>query len=292
MEESQFELDPRGDTILILRNPKTEQLLWEPKDDGAKLKQRSNILRQKLFGSELMPDDEKTHKPAAWPFSVIKPNVPSDSEKARKENSEGNEVLFRLSSRHLALASPVFQTMLNGSWKESAPSSDQSNGSGKTWAPLQNGPDCPVRYELTATEWDTKVFLLFMNMIHCRNKLVPLSIDLTTLVKMAILVDYYQCEEATQLAAGLWIGNLSGKLPISYGRDCVAWMFVSWVFSRSDIFEKMTKLAIRGSTGGLGTIHLPFPPKLLSMANAASSLFSKANPVHSCYGTEERACCR
>ncbi|KAG6093291.1 hypothetical protein E4U30_004469 [Claviceps sp. LM220 group G6] len=291
MKDSQFELDPRGDTILILRNPKTEQLLWEPDDDEAKLKQRSRILRQKLFGSEFMPDDGKTQS-AAWPISAIQPSVPSDSEKARKENSEGNEIQFRLSSRHLALASPVFQTMFNGSWKESAPSSDQSEGSGKTWAPLQNGPDCPVRYELTATEWDTKIFLLLMNIIHCRNKLVPLSSDLTTLVKMAVLVDYYQCEEATQLAAGLWIGKLSDNLPTSYGRDCVAWMFVSWVFSRSEIFEKMTKLAIRGSAGGLGTIHLPFPPQLLSTANSASSLFSKANPVRSYYGTEERACCR
>ncbi|KAG6265143.1 hypothetical protein E4U48_006066 [Claviceps purpurea] len=286
MKDLQFELDPRGDTILILRNPKTEQLLWEPHEDEAKLKQRNHILRQKLFGSELMPDDGKTHKSAAWPISAIKPNVPSDSKKARKENSEGNEVQFRLSSRHLALASPVFQTMLNGSWKESAPSLHQYEGSDKTWAPLQNGPDCPVRHELTATEWDPKVFLLLMNIIHCRNKLVPLSSDLTTLVKIAVLVDYYQCEEATQLAAGLWIDKLSDKLPTSYGRDCVAWMFVSWVFSRHEIFENMTKLAIRGSAGGLGTIHLPFPPKLLSTANAASPLFSKANPVCSCYGKE------
>ncbi|CCE34757.1 uncharacterized protein CPUR_08693 [Claviceps purpurea 20.1] len=81
---------------------------------------------------------------------------------------------------------------------------------------------------------------------------------------MSVLVDYYQCQEVTQVIVGLWIDDLSDELPRSYNPECVMWMFVSWVFSRGEIFEEMTKVAIRTSVGGLGTIYLPFPPMLLT----------------------------
>ncbi|KAG6231600.1 hypothetical protein E4U26_006752 [Claviceps purpurea] len=284
MERSRFELDPEGDTILVLRHPKTEQLVWEPKDERGKQERRNHLLRQMLFGSRVMSDKESdhfddgnTHEPSPEPIApTIESSVPHDSEEAHDDNGELEEIHFRLSSRHLALASPVFKAMLNGSWKESTPALDRSNnGSAKTRAPLQLGFDSQVRFELTAEDWDDEVFLILMNIVHGRNALVPLSSDLTTLVKMSVLVDYYQCQEVTQVVVGLWIDKLSDQLPKSYNPECVMWMFVSWVFSRGEIFEEMTKVAIRTSVGGLGTIHLPFPPMLLSMANPHLHGFSK-----------------
>ncbi|KAG6232117.1 hypothetical protein E4U25_006838 [Claviceps purpurea] len=256
MERSRFELDPEGDTILVLRHPKTEQLVWEPKDERGKQERRNHLLRQMLFGSRVMSDKESdhfddgnTHEPSPEPIApTIESSVPHDSEEAHDDNGELEEIHFRLSSRHLALASPVFRAMLNGSWKESAPALDRSNnGSAKTRAPLQLGFDSQVRFELTAEDWDDEVFLILMNIIHGRNALVPLSSDLTTLVKMSVLVDYYQCQEVTQIVVGLWIDKLSDQLPKSYHPECVIWMFVSWVFSRGEIFEEMTKVAIRTS---------------------------------------------
>ncbi|KAG6220834.1 hypothetical protein E4U25_000908, partial [Claviceps purpurea] len=284
MERSRFELDPDGDTILVLRHPKTEQPLWDPKDERGKQERRNHLLRQKLFGSRVMSDEESdhfddgnTHEPSPEPIApAIESSVPRDSGEAHDDKGELEEIHFRLSSRHLALASPVFKTMLNGSWKESARALDRSNnGSGKTRAPLQLGFDSQVRFELTAKDWDDEVFLILMNIIHGRNALVPLSSDLITLVKMSVLVDYYQCQEVTQVIVGLWIDDLSDELPRSYNPECVMWMFVSWVFSRGEIFEEMTKVAIRTSVGGLGTIYLPFPPMLLSMANPHLHGFSK-----------------
>ncbi|KAG6235291.1 hypothetical protein E4U24_008337 [Claviceps purpurea] len=297
VQKSRYDLDPQGDTILVLRRPNTNQPVWEPTDEVSKLKQKNTIRRRFFFGLYYMSETEDAHEPTPEPIApAIESSVPNDSGEAHGDNSERNDVQFQLSSRHLALASPVFKTMLNGSWKESARSSDPSNGSAKTRAPVQNGPkwlnetsdvdgwqlpsrsrksaktrkplkngsDSSTRYELTATEWDGEVFLTLMNIIHGRNTLVPLSVDLITLVKMSVLVDYYQCQEVTQVVVGLWIDKLSDKLPTSYDRDCVIWMFVSWVFSRSEMFEKMTQLAVRTCDGGLGTINLPFPPILLS----------------------------
>ncbi|KAG6202096.1 hypothetical protein E4U35_005478 [Claviceps purpurea] len=264
MEDLRYDLDPQGDTILILRCPNTKQPVWEPADEVSKLKKKNKTRRRMFFGSAFMSDtedghsdDENAQEPTPEPIApTIESNVPNDADSAEAhgENAERNEVQFRLCSRHLSLASPVFKTMLNGVWKESAPPSDWS--------------DCQVRYELTATEWDAEDFLLLMNIVHGCNQLVPLFIDLERLGRISVLVDYYQFQKVTQLAVGLWIDKLSGNLPTKYGLECVTWMFVSWVFSRRDIFNKMTLLALRTSEGGLGTIHLPLPPMLLSMVTS------------------------
>ncbi|KAG5966722.1 hypothetical protein E4U56_001187 [Claviceps arundinis] len=260
-----YDLDPQGDTILVLQRPNTDQPVWEPKDEVSKLKQKNETRRRNLFGLYYMSETEDAPEPTPEPIApTVESSVPNDSGEAHGDNSERNEVQFRLSSRHLALASPVFKTMLNGSWKESAAPSSRSKKSRKPRKPLKNGTDSSTRYELTATEWDDEVFLMLMNIIHGRNTRVPLSVDLITLMKMSVLVDYYQCQEVSQVVVGVWIDKLSDNLPTTYGRDCVIWMFVSWVFSRSEIFEKMTLLAIRTCEGGLGTINLPFPPILLS----------------------------
>ncbi|KAG6116212.1 hypothetical protein E4U13_002018 [Claviceps humidiphila] len=269
MRDLRYDIDPQGDTILVLRCPNRKQPVWDPADQVSKLKQKNTIRRRKFFRSVFMSDtedgrsgDDNAHEPTPEPIApTIDSSVPSDTDSAEVhgENSDRNEVQFRLCSRHLALASPVFKTMLNGS-------SDQSNGSAETREPLQNGPDCQVRYELTATEWDAKDFLLLMNIVHGRNGQVPLSIDLETLERLSVIVDYYQSQEVAQAVVSLWIYQLCGKLPTTYGRHCVTWMFVSWVFSRRNIFEKMTLLAITSCDGGLGTIDLPFPQMLISTA--------------------------
>ncbi|KAG6315557.1 hypothetical protein E4U44_001281 [Claviceps purpurea] len=277
MQNLRYDLDPQGDTILVLRRPNTNQPLWEPKDEVSKLKQKNRTRRRKLFGLDFMSDteDESSHdEQAPEPISPsIDPNVPierdmksgsaekdldTDSQESPQENSDCHEVEFRLSSRHLALASPVFKAMLSGFWKESAPSSDQDNGSAKPWSPLQSGSNCQARYELTATEWVVEDFLLLMNIVHGHSGQVPYSVDLETLARMSVLVDYYQCQEVTQFVVGLWIDKLSGRLPslpTQYGRECVAWIFVSWVFSRRNIFEKMTLLAIASSVLEQKTDH-------------------------------------
>ncbi|KAG5942528.1 hypothetical protein E4U59_001070 [Claviceps monticola] len=261
MDNSRFEVDPQGDTILVLRCPKTEQPVWEPEDASFKRKRGNDIPMKKVFlgsqshsGMDVDPSDvENTH--ASTPGTItatVESSLPNDSGEAHGENIKREEVKFRLSSRHLALASPVFKTMFDGLWKEIAKSSGWSD----------NG--CPVRYELIAAEWDDELFLMLMNIIHGRNILVPLSVDLTTLMKFSVLVEYYQCQEVTLFVVGHWIKEVSNSLPKEYGRDCVAWMFVSWVFSCSEFFGQMTQLAIEGSEGGLGKIYLPLPPMLLS----------------------------
>ncbi|OAA37007.1 hypothetical protein NOR_07283 [Metarhizium rileyi] len=165
-----------------------------------------------------------------------------------EHSGDNNEVHFRLSSRHLSLASHVFNTMLCGCWKEST----------KKDTGLQ------LRYEIAATEWNTEVFLLLMNIVHGHHRQVPPSVDIDTFGEFSILVDYYKCHEITEFFAHLWADKLRCNLPTSYGRHSTIWLFVSWVFSIPDIFKKMTELAMKESQGPLETMCLPLPPTLLS----------------------------
>ncbi|KAG5987170.1 hypothetical protein E4U52_007843 [Claviceps spartinae] len=181
MRDLRHDLDPQGDTILVLRCPNRQQAVWEPKDEAAKLERKNKSRRRMLYDFGSVSDtedgrsrDQNAHEPTSETIApTIESSMPNDSGEARGDNSDCDEVQFRLSSRHLALASPVFKTMLNGFWKESAPLSDQYNRSAKPLSPLQNDSNCQVRYELAATEWGVEDFLLLMNIVHCQSIKVP-----------------------------------------------------------------------------------------------------------------------
>ncbi|KAG6094459.1 hypothetical protein E4U14_008464 [Claviceps sp. LM454 group G7] len=152
MQNLRYELDPEGDTILVLRCPNTQQAVWEPRDAATKLERKNKARRRMLYDFDSVSDtedsrsdDQNAQERAPETIApIIESNMPNDSGEGHGDNSESNEVQFRLSSKHLALASPVFKTMLNGFWKESAPLSDQYNGSAKPLSPLRNGSNCQL----------------------------------------------------------------------------------------------------------------------------------------------------
>jgi hypothetical protein len=88
-------------------------------------------------------------------------------------------VTFRLSSRHLALASPVFKSALTGGWKESV----------KTEGELQ----------ISSQGWDVTALSIFLNAIHCQYRQVPRALELEMLAKVAVIVDYYAAHQALEI---------------------------------------------------------------------------------------------
>ncbi|KAG6094990.1 hypothetical protein E4U31_006058 [Claviceps sp. LM219 group G6] len=122
---------------------------------------------------------------------------------------------FRLSSKHLIRASPVFRAMITGPWKESlafaaAPVAKHSAGI----------PDEDALPENTATEWDKETFLLLLEILHGRYEPLkdPLpDVDACMLVKMCVMVDNYQCHKAVQGFVDAWIKCIIDTVPLSYG---------------------------------------------------------------------------
>ncbi|GAB0140927.1 hypothetical protein EsHS_00001535 [Epichloe bromicola] len=225
-----FEPDPHGDVLLVLKRPNQHQLV------------------------ESQNASDKPHQAG----EAIQPISGEDEKASNKETCGRDEVRFRLSSKHLSLASPVFNAMLSGGWKESITPVDRSEKNQN-----EEAQDGQLR-EITATEWDTEAFLLLLNIFHGRHRQVPLVIDLDMLVKMSVLVDYYKSYEITEFFMNIWVNKLLDTLPNSHGKDSMKWLFVSWVTSHADIFKKMTELAMRESNGPLETWGLPLPLALLT----------------------------
>ncbi|EFX00950.1 hypothetical protein CMQ_2031 [Grosmannia clavigera kw1407] len=162
------------------------------------------------------------------------------------------ELRMLVSSRHLCLASSTFKTMLGGPWREST------------------GSNTRIR-EVWASDWDAEAFLIVLSLIHGQH-LSDYSVpNLEELAKIAVIVDYYDCHDAVELLAEVWIRDLQKELPSSYGKQCVLWMFISWVFLRVDILENMARLAVEGCKGPVQTMGLPLPDSLLQVIEAKSA---------------------
>ncbi|KFY29426.1 hypothetical protein V491_00034 [Pseudogymnoascus sp. VKM F-3775] len=294
------EIDPRGDAVLILRIPNSQVFSWPDGQKGGgkgkkgkkeknhkkgkKGKKGKNVLREfeaaaepgldrpapepELVAQPVADPDfepaggpepdletaaENMHEPEGSPAELAEARPTSECCKETRSPSfsheEPREVKFRVSSSHLSLASPVFRIMLEG--------------------PLKEGVlDGQSPRELFTSEWDTEALRVLLNIIHGRHRAVPKSVSLETLGKIAILVDYYQCHEVTEVFVDLWLKALEKDFPTSYGRESTIWLFVSFVFSHSAIFEKTTELAIKESQGPVETMCLPIPGGLLTMVES------------------------
>lgn len=179
------------------------------------------------------------------------------------EYRESEQVQFLLSSRHLRLASPVFDAMLSGGWKESTDLAERPRKIARLENRDTSNSGLQLCHEISATEWNTEALLLLMNIFHGHHRKLPHDIHLDIMTHFSVLVDYYKCHEITEVFAHLWIDRLKPYLTASY--QYMPMIFVSWVFSNAAVFEQMTELAIKESEGPLQTMSLPLPPIVISM---------------------------
>ncbi|EWY83086.1 hypothetical protein FOYG_15159 [Fusarium oxysporum NRRL 32931] len=79
------------------------------------------------------------------------------------------------------------------------------------------------------------------------------------LAKLAIIVDYYGCHKSVELYADIWLENMKSEIPTVYGRDRILYMLISWVFTKSDIFQAMTRLTLQQSREYIKSDGFPLP---------------------------------
>ncbi|KAK1971930.1 hypothetical protein LY78DRAFT_11921 [Colletotrichum sublineola] len=280
VDEIAHVVDPGGDVVLVLRNPKApfavwKDFYWEPQPKTSK-KDKKKKKKKKRHSEPIpgAPDDEPAAEPVpAWPDdepiaeAPFEESVPEPAEEPMPEpaiheierpsigfgsvegsqpaqdaqSDEESEVKFLLSSRHLILASRYFNAKLNGTWKEAT----------------RHAID--RRYHLEASDWDSDALLILMNIIHGRTRSVPRRVDCEMLAKIAVLVDYYDCHEVVEVFASMWIDALKDQLPSECSRDLVLWLLIAHVFQH-DIFAKVTKTAVLAGRGPMPTMDLPIPP--------------------------------
>ncbi|MCJ1266901.1 hypothetical protein MMC22_006786 [Lobaria immixta] len=152
----------------------------------------------------------------------------SDDTCMNDENNTGPKTIrVQCSSKHLTLASSVFEAMLSRNFKEDAIL--RSKGTS----------ELPLLYD------DPAVLLILLNIIHGQTKEIPLEIDLCMLTKIAIVVDKYQLQMVMGILSRVWIDRLNTKIPQSVTEDLRRWIYVTWIFRCPAEFKLVTQIAER-----------------------------------------------
>jgi hypothetical protein len=293
------EIDPSADTVIVLKNPNAPFAVWnedsviedvpivspaeasnergdfqqlDPPSPVRKMtkKQKLKLLRRErenkaaegsvpsehilsertgAADSEL-DGGEQPEISVAGPSSQVdveKPGQPAIPIKEDEEEDEG--IRYHVSSRHLALASGFFKTSLSrNGWIEGQPNTADG------------------MYHLSTADWDPQALLILLRVLHLRNRMVPRSLTLEMLTKVAVLVDYYRCGEAVELFSQMWVdaARKSSPVPPTYGRELVLWMCIAWVFKLPSEFKQTTDIAFRQSKSPtIQDMCLPIPMVVL-----------------------------
>ncbi|KAK7987155.1 hypothetical protein PG988_002143, partial [Apiospora saccharicola] len=265
--ETLHEIDPEGDIELFLSSSHAPFAVWDEDQDQTSPESpsksaESNKKKRKhgtAFGNNLSfydsVDQGKANKPQPQP-TFFEPTVsvapaqqcqeeitvgdaptrPSQEETtANTQDNQASTHRFRLSSKHMTMASSYFKKMLQGPWRESSAST------------------------IFAFDWDPEAMVILMNVIHGHHRKIPQAVDLEKLAKIAVIVDYYDCHEVVEIFAKRWIKLLKPTVPIEYCRELMLMLAICCVFPVTGVSRSMIRYAIRESRGPIQTLDLPIP---------------------------------
>jgi len=226
--EELYVLDPHGDVLL--------KLVRQPEDDSSESSASS-------VSDPPSPPNEEAPIPEGEPNSgdaiEIQDIIPdADLQNGEEETpSEADatsveyliDVHIRVSSRHLILASPTFRSMLGPDFEEGQ--SLQKSG----YADLALGDD------------DPDAMLILLQIIHFQIRKVPRHVDIDTLTKLSVLIDYYHMHEVMELFSDMWVENLAKEgLPMVHGAEAMRWLWISWVFGKGREFRAVSRVIEQG----------------------------------------------
>ena len=231
-------IDRFADTIIILKNPCKSFAPWE--DKLTNYKDLESSIEHTRDNRSVQHGRKNRENREAEPAGL--PSEPTES--------EDEEIHYLVSSSHLILASPWFRRVLT------------TKAFTESWKDSTDG-----RYHIQASDWDAEALLILLSIFHLRTRQVPRAVSLEMLAKLAVLVDYYELENAEVMERDVkeWITNLrrSVAIPPSYCRDLMLWICVSQVFRMQEEFTRATAVAIKTSKGLIQTLDLPIQQKVI-----------------------------
>lgn len=235
------EIDPNPDAVIILKNPIRDFAPW---DEPVTIVESTQSIGERASARETSGESTDGLSSVGHESNKIDEPVKRLDTAGPRIEAEDGDVCYLVSSRHLVLASPCFKRMLlNDAWVES--SRDPSDG----------------LLRIAASDWDEEAFLILLNIFHLRNRSIPRTVNLDTLARIAVIVDYYESYEAVDLFRDMWIKDIreTSELPSTYCRDLILWIWISWVFDLAKEFRKTTLTAILCSTEPIRSFELPLP---------------------------------
>ena len=223
-ESKLITIDPNGDTLIILANPRTK--LTELVEETVATEEQDST-SENSFASEA---------------ADVATQDGTESEEDG-EMAEAPAVRFLVSSRQLRIVSPYFDNMFKGCYNETLPKPDDG------------------LYHIKAEGWCPEAMEVIMNITHVRVKGIPDRIPLELFVKILVIVDYYNMQDTMALHFRYWRLPLELlPLPDTYCSEAVYWLFVSFQLKEHEIFEKMADIIILNAPSEILTLDLPFAP--------------------------------
>ncbi|KAH7150985.1 hypothetical protein DER46DRAFT_650196 [Fusarium sp. MPI-SDFR-AT-0072] len=203
------------------------------------------------YGDETcMEKAEKEHGDLTVEFKDVISSITNREDlknlKAIDEQGQSVELRYRVSSAHLKLVSPVFKAMPSGPFVESFPNQDG-------------------RFEIRTSECNAEALLILLDIIHGRHRTVQKTMDLDLLREMAILVDYYKCDEIMEMFAENLIASAIKEDEIE-GSDFetnTSRLDICWVFSQDNVFNSVVRTILKSTEGPIQT-DLPLPATILT----------------------------
>ncbi|KAH7255147.1 uncharacterized protein BKA55DRAFT_592537 [Fusarium redolens] len=247
MKKSLLELDPQADALLILQCPNLQQVR-EPTDQEISATNKTAGINssQKQQNDTMKPPKTQDQMTSLQPYL---------------QNGHPNQIEFRVSAKHLCLASPVFRKMIQGGFQESKPNNEGL-------------------LEITASDWNAEAFLTVLDIIHSHHYSVSGNLRLDAIAQVGVIVDYYDCREVVQIFFESWRPSITKWLKYSlwpfhenvledvgdFGHDETIVLFIARTFPYGPCFKGLTRSAILNTLGLIETC-LPIPTQILDANN-------------------------
>jgi hypothetical protein len=209
-----YEIDPSGDIVLVL----SAQRRASPKTSPAEGTTEARPVESTSPTSTKADTDTPIRKDAE--------EKPPNSEETASSAVETPRTRFKVSSKHLSLASNYF------------------NNHVKKRISATRTADSPE--EVHILDCNLEALLIVMNIIHNKGQQIPKKVDSAMLLKVAAVVRYLDCLEACTFFFGVWIQRLVDEDEIVFDTwdNCLKWVYISWASNRPSLFTSSTSAAM------------------------------------------------
>lgn len=164
-----------------------------------------------------------------------------------KATEKHPEYHFKVSMKHLELASRRAKAMFTGGYKESRPT--EVDG---------------LRHWKFEPMFDPDAFITVLEIIHGQTQNFPRKVSLGQMAEIASIVDDLECQGAVWFFVKMWMPHLKHQLSHHKCDENLArWILIAYVFHEPEVFKSATQKAICSSTGPISTFGLPIRPKII-----------------------------
>ncbi|KAG5815683.1 hypothetical protein H9Q74_003378 [Fusarium xylarioides] len=235
MKPSLLVFNPNGDMDLILRQSRAQRI--QKATHGSSSSDGTN---EEPSGYTTATEDQVEHKQGSpVKFKNVSSSVQTVEDLrnlgSRNELGQHIELRYRVSSAHLALASPVFKAMVDKSRSfATVDLSSRSKSGFKRYA---------------------EALLILLDVIHGHHKSVPKAMSLELLIELWGLIDSHKCHEVVEMFVDHWVGSVIDKDKIegSSLKTNMSRLYISWVFGKGEYFDLLAHNILKSTAGSIQT---------------------------------------